>query len=153
MFKRYFWISLALAVLLLGSLAVAVALAESTASIHAGSAQSFAATPVLDGAALHVVRSGETLGLIARRYGVGMRQLAAYNGIANPDRIYVGQALRIPNTAEPTALPPRPTPIAPTPIAPTPVACPCDEIAIIHPGRGVTITNPARVLGVCLFSV
>jgi LysM repeat protein len=142
MFKRYFWISLAMAVLLLGSLTVAVALAENSASIHAGPAQSFVATPALDGVALHVVRSGETLGMIARRFGVEMRQLAAYNGIANLDRIYVGQALRIPSKAQSTALP-----LRPTPAAPTPAVCPCEEIAIINPGRGVTVTNPALVSG------
>jgi LysM repeat protein len=142
MFRRHFWISLAMAVLLLGSLTVAVAFAEGAVSTRTGLVQDIVATPAADGVALHVVRSGETLGMIARQYGVGMQQLAAYNGIANPDRIYVGQALRIPSKTQPTALPPRPTPAAPIP-----AVCPCEEIAIINPGRGVTITNPARISG------
>jgi len=142
MFRRYFWISLAVAVLLLGSLTVAVAAAGDVVSAHTGLAPDIVATPAPNGATLHAVRSGETLGMIARRYGVGMQQLAAYNGIANPDRIYAGQALRIPPKIQPTALPPQPTPAAPSP-----AVCPCEEIAITSPGRGVTITNPARVSG------
>lgn len=142
MFKRFFWISLAMALLLLGSLTVAVALAEGSASLHTGPEQSLTAAATPDGAARHVVRSGETLRIIAQRYGVDMRQLAAVNGIVNLDRIYVGQVLRIPSTAQPTAVPP-----LPTPAPPTPAIGPAEEIAIIGPGRGVTITNPALVSG------
>jgi LysM repeat protein len=141
MFGRHFWISLAAAALLLGALTAATAVG-SAASSHAGTAQRAIATPALDGAARHVVRSGETLGMIARRYGVGMRQLAAYNGIVNPDRIYVGQMLRIPPKIQPTALPPRLTPALPIP-----AVCPCEEITITSPGRGVTVTNPVLVSG------
>jgi hypothetical protein len=89
-----------------------------------------------------VVRSGETLRIIALRYGVGIRQLAAANGIVNADLIYVGQSLRIPGGAQPTVAPP-----LPTPASPTPASSPGEEIAIIGPGRGVTVTNPALVTG------
>ena len=110
MFRRYFWMSLAVAALPSGALTAAVAVGGSAASSHAGTAQSPIATPTLDGAARHVVRSGETLRVIAQRYGVGILQLVAANGIVNPDRIYVGQSLRIPGQAQPTAVPPQPTP-------------------------------------------
>jgi lipoprotein NlpD len=43
----------------------------------------------------YVVRSGDTLYSIAFRYGVDTRDLARWNGISNPDRIYVGQRLRL----------------------------------------------------------
>jgi lipoprotein NlpD len=43
----------------------------------------------------YVVRSGDTLYSIAFRYGIDARELARWNGIANPDRIYVGQRLRL----------------------------------------------------------
>ena len=43
--------------------------------------------------ASHTVRSGETLYSIAFRYGLDQRSLAAWNGLANPDRIRVGQRL------------------------------------------------------------
>jgi LysM repeat protein len=44
----------------------------------------------------YVVKRGDTLFSIARRYGVSMWKLAAYNNIRNPNRIYVGQVIDIP---------------------------------------------------------
>ena len=44
----------------------------------------------------HVVRVGETLGLIAERYGVTTQALARANGLTDPSRIRVGQTLIIP---------------------------------------------------------
>ncbi|GIV71188.1 LysM peptidoglycan-binding domain-containing protein [Caldilinea sp.] len=46
--------------------------------------------------AVHTVAGGENLSTIARRYGVSMQELAAYNGIVNPDLVFVGQKLQIP---------------------------------------------------------
>jgi len=46
--------------------------------------------------AIHTVASGENLSTIARRYGVSMQELAAYNGIVNPNLLFVGQKLQIP---------------------------------------------------------
>ena len=43
----------------------------------------------------YTVRSGDTLGAIARRYGTTVQALAGRNGIANPDLIYPGQVIRI----------------------------------------------------------
>ncbi len=45
---------------------------------------------------VHIVRRGETLYSIARRYGVNMWTLARTNGLVNPNHIYVGQRLVIP---------------------------------------------------------
>ncbi|MFQ3672835.1 MAG: LysM peptidoglycan-binding domain-containing protein, partial [Aggregatilineales bacterium] len=45
----------------------------------------------------HVVRPGETLSLIARRYNVSWTALALANGIADPNRIEAGTTLRIPS--------------------------------------------------------
>ncbi len=47
-------------------------------------------------AAWHKVRSGESLGKIARRYRVRLKDLMAANNIRNAHRIYVGQNLQIP---------------------------------------------------------
>ncbi|MEE2946691.1 MAG: LysM peptidoglycan-binding domain-containing protein [Verrucomicrobiota bacterium] len=47
-------------------------------------------------AATHTVKSGETLGVIAKKYGLSTTVLAAHNGIANPNRVKVGQKLTIP---------------------------------------------------------
>ncbi len=44
----------------------------------------------------YVVRPGDTLFSIAIRFGVSYYALAAANGLANPNFIYVGQVLRIP---------------------------------------------------------
>jgi hypothetical protein len=45
----------------------------------------------------HVVRAGETLYSIGRRYGVSASSIAAVNGLANPNYIWIGQVLRIPS--------------------------------------------------------
>ncbi|MCL2494495.1 MAG: glycosyl hydrolase family 18 protein [Oscillospiraceae bacterium] len=45
---------------------------------------------------IHTVRSGDTVFRIANQYGVPMQALAVANGLADPDRIIVGQALVIP---------------------------------------------------------
>ena len=44
----------------------------------------------------HIVMPGETLGLIAQRYGVNVNQLAATNGISNAHLVYSWQQLTIP---------------------------------------------------------
>lgn len=44
----------------------------------------------------YTVRRGDALYRIARRYGTTVDEIVKLNGIANPDRILVGQKLRIP---------------------------------------------------------
>ncbi|PJF43253.1 MAG: hypothetical protein CUN50_00715 [Candidatus Thermofonsia Clade 1 bacterium] len=44
----------------------------------------------------HVVRAGENLFRISLRYGTTINVLMALNGIVNPNRIFVGQVLRLP---------------------------------------------------------
>lgn len=51
----------------------------------------------------YLVRRGDTLFRIARRYGTTIASLAYLNGIANPSAIYAGQVLRL------TGTPPAPT--------------------------------------------
>lgn len=43
----------------------------------------------------YVVKRGDTLSAIASKYGTTYQQLAKINGIANPNRIYVGQKIRL----------------------------------------------------------
>jgi|FLYK01.1.fsa_nt_gi LysM repeat protein len=45
----------------------------------------------------YIVQPGDTLGRIARRYGVNMNVLARVNAIVNPNLIYAGQTLIIPD--------------------------------------------------------
>ena len=51
------------------------------------------------GNAGYVVKSGDTLGAIAARYGTTYQAIAAANGISNPNMIYVGQVLNIAGAA------------------------------------------------------
>jgi LysM repeat protein len=48
------------------------------------------------GGTTHVVQRGENLFRIALRYNMTWTTLAAYNGIANPNTLVVGQTLQIP---------------------------------------------------------
>ncbi|HYC72376.1 MAG TPA: LysM peptidoglycan-binding domain-containing protein [Opitutaceae bacterium] len=83
------------------------------------------------GGQTHTVAPGESLGVIARRYGVRVADLAAANNITDPSRVRAGQQLVIPGRgapaavarppaasgtapATPTATPPASTPAAPT---------------------------------------
>ena len=82
------------------------------------------ASTAIPGAILgyHTVRPGETLYCIARAYGVDPRAIAVRNGIVNPNLIYVGQVLAIPNA--PRLLPSGP--VCPRQfggITPVPAAC------------------------------
>jgi LysM repeat protein len=62
---------------------------------------------------IYVVRSGDTLYSIARRFGTTVQAIAQMNGITNPSRIYAGQRLLIPRegsvTPVPTTQPPSTT--------------------------------------------
>lgn len=46
-------------------------------------------------AVYYTVRSGDTLSGIASKYGTTYQKLAQMNGIANPNRIYAGQRIRV----------------------------------------------------------
>ena len=58
----------------------------------------------------YVIKKGENLSTIAKRFGVSVRAIIELNKIADPDRIYAGQKLRLPGKVilEPT----RPKPSA-----------------------------------------
>jgi soluble lytic murein transglycosylase-like protein len=51
---------------------------------------------------VHTIRKGETLGGIARQYGVTTSALATANGLADPNRIVAGSVLAIPGAAFPS---------------------------------------------------
>jgi lipoprotein NlpD len=72
---------------------------------------------------VHRVQRGETLYGISFRYGLNYRDVATWNGIADPYLIEVGQRLRLtPTRGAPVASapPPRPLATAPKPAAPRP---------------------------------
>ena len=71
----------------------------------------------------HRVRSGETLSVIASRYGVSVARLAELNGLRRPYRIRAGQVLALPGKPAPSAgrrrAGSRRSPAAPAPTPPT----------------------------------
>ena len=54
--------------------------------------------PALAQERLHIVAAGENLSTIAQRYGLTLGELSAYNGISNPNMVYVVQQLSIPGS-------------------------------------------------------
>jgi LysM repeat protein len=48
---------------------------------------------------IYIVQQGDTLGSIAGRYGTTVQKLMALNGINNPNRIWVGQRLKVSGSA------------------------------------------------------
>jgi len=61
--------------------------------------------PETSGATSHTVKEGERLYRIALQYGLTYQELAAYNGIANPNLILVGQVLKLPAAGETAPIP------------------------------------------------
>jgi soluble lytic murein transglycosylase-like protein len=51
------------------------------------------------GAALHEVKPGENLTVIAARYGVSAAELARFNDLSDPNHLLVGAQLRVPSDA------------------------------------------------------
>lgn len=79
-----------------------------TAAAHAvreDSGKASAAAPVTPSAdaVKHTVKAGETLGAIARKYGVRMGDLATANNIADPAKIRPGMELVVPGWQAPAA--------------------------------------------------
>lgn len=48
---------------------------------------------------IHTVKKNETLSAIAAKYGVLTTSLQAYNGISNPNLVFAGKKLKIPDSA------------------------------------------------------
>lgn len=63
-------------------------------TVPAGGSGSSGIRPPAGAASTHVVRAGDTLGGIARRYAIPTSQIVAANGLTG-DRIYIGQQLRL----------------------------------------------------------
>ncbi|PZR06593.1 MAG: peptidoglycan-binding protein [Archangium gephyra] len=86
--------------------------------ISGGSSAPAPSAPTGGNGGSYRVRAGDTLSGIAGRYGTTVSALAQLNGISNPNLIYVGQTLRIPNGG--SSQPSTPVgPVAPTNPGPT----------------------------------
>lgn len=62
--------------------------------------------PVAQEVTTYIVRYGDTLSSIAVRFHLTTRELANFNGIVNPNMVYIGQVLRVPPAGAMTAVPP-----------------------------------------------
>ncbi len=91
----------------------------------------------------HTVRSGETLDQIARKYGVPMKEIAAYNRISDPRKLGAGKVITIPGAGA-SAAPSQPVEAETTPIyrpAVTP-AIPVEQ-PLITPAQDSGLVTPA----------
>jgi lipoprotein NlpD len=89
------WAGLLLLVIVLGGCSGAVRWEEGGARGGPAPVPGSARTSPGSRPAWHTVRSGETLYSIASRYGLGVAQLAAWNGLGDGTLIRVGQRLRL----------------------------------------------------------
>ena len=93
---------------------------------------------------IHVVQPGDTVGKLAWRYGVRLREIVAANNLVNPNRIYAGQKLLIPVSGTVGTW-------LPAEVAGSP-ACPCEALVIASPASGITVTSPFTVTGLAVGS-
>ncbi len=98
----------------------------------------------------YVLRRGDSLFAVARRFKVTVAVLAATNRIPNPNRVLVGTTLRIPSVsvpapAAPTAETPSPTPsVTSTTIATPPAADP--SLTVPPPAASTSAAPPTGTL-------
>lgn len=104
-----------------GSIALLVSLSPM------GSAVTLAADPTV------TVQAGDTLTSIARRTGISIAQLVGANGISDPDRIYIGQELRLPARATRASQPPSAPATRPAPAAPAT----SQVVHVVQPGESI----------------
>ncbi len=99
----------------------------------------------------HTVRAGETLFCIGRAYGVSPAAIARFNGIVNPNRIFVGMKLAIPNVF--AAIPAGPKCVAQFSVTPPPPppACTCSTFHTV--ARGETLLRISLHTGKNMFRI
>jgi len=107
--------------------------------VPAAPAEPLAAAPVY-----HVVQPGETLASIGRLYGLGWTDIAAANGLADPNHIYSGQQLSIPGTSAPGVVAVAP-PVEPA-AAPAPAPTGTERTHVVQ--RGESLAGIARQYGI-----
>jgi murein DD-endopeptidase MepM/ murein hydrolase activator NlpD len=88
---------------------------------------------------VHVVRKGESLGRIARAYGLTAAELADVNGIEDPRDLRIGDELFVPAATRPRAVPPPAPgePPEPEALARAPEPEGARPAALVWPVRGV----------------
>jgi LysM repeat protein len=87
------------------------------------------------GVCIYVVKSGDTLGAIAKKNGTSVLVLARMNGIVNPNKIYVGQKIKVPCAV--AVVDPQPAVIVVPPVEP--------PVVVVEPAQPpVVIVDPAK---------
>lgn len=80
-----------------------VSYAGASESVNAGTSTTTTTKPSTNtgtgSETVYVVKKGDTLSAIAKKYGTTYQKLAQYNGIANPNIISIGQKIKIPGKA------------------------------------------------------
>lgn len=61
-----------------------------------------APAPAPQGGGIYTVQAGDTLSSIAAKFGTSWQTLQSLNGLADPNKIYPGQVLKVPGGAAPT---------------------------------------------------
>jgi LysM repeat protein len=88
------------------------------------------------GTCIYVVKRGDSLGVIAKKNGTTVAVLAKMNGIKNPNRIYVGQKIKVPCAV--VVVDPEPPVIVVPPVDPPPVV-------VVDPAKPpVVVVDPAK---------
>lgn len=67
-------------------------------SIQAGRVIRIPSSTVPDSIRIYIVRDGDTLYEIGKKYGYSIDELAAFNDIIDPDKIHIGQVIRFPTS-------------------------------------------------------
>ncbi len=104
--------------------------------------------PALAQERIHVVAHGENLSTIAQRYGLTLQELSAYNGVANPNMVFVGQQLSIPGSGRaPQALAPASAGLLPDGDGYYAVAR-GDTLSLVARNHGMTTEDLMRLNGI-----
>lgn len=77
----------------------------------------------------HIVQEGDTLGAIAQAYGVSAEDLVAVNGLTDPNLLYVGQTLIMPDGSSIAST----APVSTTTQEPVPTEVPAQPTPILSP--------------------
>ena len=88
------------------------------------------------GTCVYVVKRGDSLAVIAKKNGTTVAVLSKMNGIKNPNKIYVGQKIKVPCAV--VVIDPQPPVIVVPPVDPPPVV-------VVDPAKPpVVIVDPAK---------
>lgn len=110
--------------------------AEPTASATALSAPT--APAATDGSGVYVVKSGDRLDTIAKKNGVKVSELMTLNNITNPQKLQIGQKLKLPTPGTASAATTAPTASSATP----PAATPLSSVNAVSPAPANSTTPP-----------